>query len=236
VCHNYAPWDRLAEWWNPQQVLMDLVMRPDMVHTAMDRLTTAYMAELDQLEALNALSLGTGNFIVGQGGFGYTDDLPGDNYDPASVRLHNHWGGAMAQIFSEVSPDMHEEFALAYEARYLERFGLAYYGCCEPLDRKVDICMKHIPNLRKISMSPWTDPARGAEAIGGRLVYSCKPNPAFLATDGQWDRRSAEAEIRRVLDANQGCSVEFILKDVSTIRFEPTRLFEWCEMVMNMVQ
>jgi hypothetical protein len=27
---------------------------------------------------------------------------------------------------------MHEEFALQYEKRWLERFGLTYYGCCEP--------------------------------------------------------------------------------------------------------
>jgi hypothetical protein len=142
----------------------------------------------------------------------------------------------MAQIFSEVSPAMHEEFALAYEARFLRRFGMAYYGCCEPLDRKVDICAKHIPNLRKISMSCWADPARGAEAIAGRFVYSAKPNPAFLATDGHWDRASAEAEMRRILAANRGRSVELILKDVSTVRFEPQRLSEWCDLAMALAK
>ena len=45
---------------------------------------------------------------------------------------------------------MHEEFALRYESRWLERFGLSNYGCCEPLDRKVDIIKKAVPNLRRL--------------------------------------------------------------------------------------
>lgn len=236
LAHNYAPWDRLSEWCNPQQVLMDLIMRPDFIHAAMERLTGAYMAELDQLEALGLLSIGSGNYGVGQGGLGYTRDLPQPEGAPEPVRLVHQWGGAMAQIFSEVSPEMHEEFALVYEARILKRFGLSYYGCCEPLDRKVDISARNLPNLRKISMSAWVDPARGAEAIGGRFVYSAKPNPAFLATDGTWDRKSAEAELRRILDACGGRPVELILKDVSTVRFAPQRVWEWTELAMALAR
>lgn len=236
VVHNYAPWDRLAEWWNPQQLLMDLILRPELIHLAMERLTAAYMSELDQLEEQGLLSLGSGNSIVGQGGLGFIDELPRSGCDPDHVGLADQWGGAMAQIFSEVSPDMHEEFALAYESRYLERFGLSYYGCCEPLDRKVDIAAKHIPNLRKISMSPWVVAERGAAAIGGRFVFSFKPNPAFLATDRDWDEKSAKAQIEHVLDVTRGTSVEIILKDVSTLRFEPRRIQEWADMVMSLVR
>lgn len=34
----------------------------------------------------------------------------------------------------------------------LARWGLNYYGCCEPLDHKVHI-LRRIPRLRKISMN-----------------------------------------------------------------------------------
>jgi hypothetical protein len=234
VAHNYSPWDRLTEWCNPQQILMDLIMRPDFIRAMMERLTSAYMSEMDQLEKLEALDIGSGNFGVGQGGLGYTNELPAQNAAPEPVKLSHQWGGSQAQIFSEVSPEMHEEFALSYEKRFLERFGMTYYGCCEPLDRKVDIVARNIPNLRKISMSCWVDPGRGAEAIAGRYVYSAKPNPAFLATDGDWDKKSARAELERILGANEGRNVELILKDVSTVRFKPQRAWEWVEIANKM--
>lgn len=236
LSHNYAPWDRLAEWCGPQQVLMDLVMRPGFIHALMERIIAADMSELDQLEELGALSIGSGNYGVGQGGLGFSGDLPGPDNPPDPVRLDHQWGGAMAQIFSEVSPAMHEEFALAYEKRLLDRFRLNYYGCCEPLDRKMDVIVRNLPRLRKVSMSTWVNPDRAAEAIAGRFVYSAKPNPAFLATDGHWDRESARAEIERVLKATGGRSLELILKDVSTVRFQPARVWEWTEMVMDMVR
>ena len=236
VAHNYAPWDRLAEWCNPGQVLIDLITRPEFVHKLMDRLTRSYLRELDQLEEQKLLSAGTGNFGVGQGGLGYTNQLPQGERNDREIRLNEQWGGAMAQIFSEVSPKMHEEFALQYEKKILKRFGLAYYGCCEPLHRKVDIISKHIPNLRKISMSPWVDVREGAEAIDGRFVFSFKPNPAFLATDDRWDRKSAEAELRRMLEATGGKHVEIILKDISTVRFEPQRLWQWADMAMELAR
>ena len=59
----------------------------------------------------------------------------------------------MAQIFASVSPGMHWEFELEYAVEWYRRFGLNYYGCCEPLHDRLDY-ISRIPNLRKISMSP----------------------------------------------------------------------------------
>jgi hypothetical protein len=58
----------------------------------------------------------------------------------------------------------------------MKRYGLNYYGCCEPLDRKIDILEK-IPNLRKISMSPWVDLERATRNVGREYAVSWKPNP-----------------------------------------------------------
>ena len=55
-----------------------------------------------------------------------------------------------------------------------------YYGCCEPLDRKIDIVRK-LPNLRKISITPWADVKRAAEQMGSDFVMARKPNPAMVA-------------------------------------------------------
>ena len=54
------------------------------------------------------------------------------------------------------------------------------HHCCEPLHHKVDISRKHIPNLRRISMSPWVDVEAGAAAVGSDLIFSYRPNPAIM--------------------------------------------------------
>jgi len=230
----FSPWDELIRWWGVQEALMDLVMRPEMVNDIVSRLVDVYIDRLDQWEALNLLTLNNDNTRVGSGAYGYTDELPGADFDPSGITARNLWGCATAQIFSQVSPDMHWEFALRHEMRYLERWGLSYYGCCEPLDRKMDILRK-IPNLRKISMSPWVDPARSAGELAGDYVYSYKPNPAVLAED-RWRPEQARADLVRYLDHTRECHVEIIMKDVSTVRRQPQRLWEWDKIVMEVVE
>lgn len=230
----FAPWDELVTWWGVQEALMDLVLRPELVHAAMERLITAHLARLDQLEAQGLLSLNNRNVRVGSGGYGYTQSLPRPGFDPDHVRAQDLWGCATAQILGSVSPAMHEEFAIRYERRWLERFGLAYYGCCEPLHEKIDI-LRQIPNLRKISISPWADPARAAEQIGLDYVISYKPSPAILATD-VWDPKLARQQLRQALEAMRGCAVEVIMKDISTVRHEPQRLWEWAQIAAEEVE
>jgi len=229
-----APWDQLVEWWGPEQALIDLVMRPEMVHAAMSRLTDAWLARLDQWETLGLLTPNLDNTRIGSGAYGYTSDLPPAGFDPARPRAKDMWGGSTAQIFSSVSPEMHEEFALRYERRWLERWGLSYYGCCEPLDRKMHI-LREVPNLRKVSMSPWVDPARGAAEVRDEYVYSCKPNPAILAED-HWRPDQARKQLRDVLEAARGCRIEVIMKDISTVRYEPQRLWQWAAMAMELAE
>jgi len=210
---------------------MDLIERPELVHQAMDRLGSAYLCRLDQYEALNLLSLNNDNVRVGSGGYGYSDELPQPDSDPAHVRPVDLWGCATAQIFSAVSPEMHVEFALQYERRWLERFGLNYYGCCEPLHHKVDI-LKSVPNLRKISMSPWIDVDEAVENVGDQYVFSLKPSPAVFAED-DWNPERARRELRETLEKARGCVVEVIMKDISTVRYEPQRLWEWAGIAME---
>ena len=229
----FAPWDELISWWDVQKVMMDLVLRPELVHQAMERLVNAHLCRLQQWKDLNLLSVTDGNYRVGSGGLGYTSELPNDDFDPAHVRTTDQWGCGTAQIFSDVSPEMHEEFALQYERRWMEQFGLNYYGCCEPLHNKIDI-LKSIPNLRKISMSPWADVEKMLERTNGQYVLSYKPNPAVFAGDS-WNPRHAKANLVEVLNKAKGSSMEIIMKDISTVNYEPQRLWEWAQMAMDVV-
>ncbi len=230
----FTPWDYLIRWWGVQEAMLDLVVRPDMVHAAVERMVDAWMVELDQFEEQNLLSLDCDNTRIGSGGYGYCSALPGEDYTPEHVRPHNMWGCSNAQAFSGVSSQMHWDFAIAHDIRWLERWGLTYYGCCEPLDNKLDV-LRRIPNLRKLSVSPWCDAARAVDAIGQDYVMSHKPNPAVL-TESQWDPGLARRNIRKFLDATEGqCHVELIMKDVSTVSYKPTHLWEWAAIAMEEV-
>lgn len=230
----FAPWDNLIRWWGVQEAMMDMVLRPEMVNAAISRLVDAHLCELDQWIAFNLLTRNDDNTRIGSGAYGYTKALPGEAYDSNRVLPHNMWGSATAQIFSDVSPEMHWEFALRHEMRWLERWGLTYYGCCEPLDLKMGI-LRRIPNLRKVSMSPWVDMERAAQEVGSDYVLSRKPTPAVLAED-TWRPELARRQLRDALEKARGCRVEIIMKDISTVRYQPQRLWEWAKMAMALAE
>jgi hypothetical protein len=230
----YTPWDFLIRWWGIEEAMMDLIVRPEMVHEAYERMVDAWMIELDQFEELNLLSLDCGNTRIGSGGYGYTGELPGKDLDPGCVRPRNMWGCANAQILSSVSPQMHWDFAIAHDLRWLSRFGLVYYGCCEPLDNKIGL-MRKIPNLRKISVSPWCDTGKITAQVGGDYVMSRKPNPAIFAA-GSYDEEEAERQLTEFMEAAGDGHVEIIMKDISTVKYHPENLWRWEKTAMKVAE
>jgi hypothetical protein len=157
----------------------------------------------------------------------YTDELPSPGYAGGKPRAKDTWIFGLAQIFSTVSPAMHEEFEIEPMRPVLERFGLVYYGCCDPLDRKIEIVRK-IRNVRKISVSPWADAERSAADMAGDFVLSAKPNPSHLAM-ATFDAQLVRRELQHIVDVSRkhNTPCELILKDVSTVRYEPQRLTAW---------
>ncbi len=232
--HWFAIMDQFITWRDIDRMFVDMVDRPQWVHGWMDRMTEWHLSRLNQLEALGALSLNNSNNGVGPGGLGYTDELPQPDFN-GTVRTRDQWAHATTQIFSLVSPAMHEEFALPYEKRFLDRFGLAGYGCCEPLHHKVGIIREHIPHVRRISMSPWADVAAGAEALGDEVIFSYKPNPAVLGGE-RWDVDRARAQLADAFEKTRGCVVEVLMKDLHEVRNEPRRMWEWVEMAMALAE
>ena len=95
-----------------------------------------------------------------------------------------------------------------------------YYGCCEPLDKKIEI-LRRIPNLRKISASYWNNTERLVDQVGS----------------DNWHPEMARTELRNFLGRAGGkCHVELILKDISTVRYQPQRLWEWAAVAMEVAE
>ena len=220
----HTAWDHIVSLRGMEPVLYDLFDRPEHLHAIRQKLLDVALAEMDFRE----------KFI------GNDPSYPTVHTTPAYVSwaeeggLKQTWLRLNAQPFSEVSPDMHEEFDVDYALKIADRFGYTYYGCCEPLDRKLDVICK-IPNLRKIGVSPWAKEEVMAEYMGGKYVYSRKPNPANVAIETNPEAIRKETETTVKLCQKYGCPVEFILKDISTVSHRPQNLILWANTVAEVL-
>ncbi len=230
----FPAWDMIVRWTGVTESLMALMERPEYIHALMRRVTDSMLSRMDQLEEKNLLDYPHPLARVGSGAASYTDELPQPDADPEHIRGIDQWGGATAQIFGEVSPGMHEEFALNYENEVMKRCGLNYYGCCEGLHDKMELMAK-IPRLRKISISPWCDVAKAAENAARKYVFSHKPSPAILAED-KFDVERARRDLTERLEKSGDMPCEIIMKDISTVRGDVARVIAWCEMAYDLVR
>lgn len=202
-----------------------LADRPEFIHELMSFMTDATLAMMNHAEAQGWVAPNNEDDYVGSGGVAYTKELPSTGSEQSGYTLKDCWGFACAQEFSLVSPEMHWEFVLQYQVKMLERYGLNCYACCEPVSDRFEY-MFHIPRLRRLSISPWADIRKSAEALGDRCIFSWKPNPADLAGEA-FSPELIRSKIRECVDATRGCVVEIIMKDTHTVRNEPHRMSEW---------
>jgi len=226
-------WDRIAQARPAGAIMNDIVEDPDLIMKTAEKFRDLTLTTIEQCEKLCLLD--AGDPLV-HCSYTYTDDLPASGYDPAKARAKDCWAYGMAQIFSMVSPAMHEEFEIDVMKPLYGRFGLLYYGCCEPLEKKIDIIRK-IGNVRKISISPWANIESCAEQIGSDYVFSGKAHPVHV-TSGNFNNEAAYKQINHMREAckrnNTPC--EIILKDISTVSYNPQVLSLWENMVMRLVQ
>jgi len=215
------------------QVMWDMYDDPAMLHRAMSILEAGNRGIIEQYQQLGLLELNNDNTYHSSGGNGWTNQLPAPGYS-GEVRLADMWASAEAQEMAEVSPEMHAEFILAYEKRLLEPFGLTGYGCCEDLTNKLEDVLA-IPNIRRISISPFADVVRCCEIIGPRAIVSWKPHPAQLV--GTFDEAAVRANLQMAVKAacSNGCTLEMILKDTHTCENHPERFSMWSTIAQQVV-
>jgi len=164
----------------------------------------------------------------------YAEELPDPAANVNGVPRNQLWGYMAAQEFTGVSPAMHDEFLLRYQLPILSRFGLAAYGCCENLTRKIGM-LRAIPNLRRIAVSPFADVPACAEQIGCDYVLSYRPSPADMVGYG-FDESRVRSILTRDLRACRNCHVDITLKDVETVQGDPRRVKRWVEVTKEVIE
>ena len=207
------------------QFMLDMYDHPEGLHRLMAFLRDANMKMLDFLEAENLLSLNNDGTYVGSGGYGYTNELPQQDFDGERVRCMDMWGFCESQETVGVSPELFEEFVFPYQLPIMERFGLNCYGCCEPIDKRWHV-VKRFPRLRRVSVSPWADLADMAEYLGDRYLFSLKPNPSPLSRP-TLNEDEVRKSLREAFEITRGCRVEVHMKDCHTIGHNPDNVMRW---------
>lgn len=226
-------WDVLSEFMNVQNIYFDLIDRPEFIHRILERMTQSTLSGIQQANELGLFD--TSVNLCHCSGI-YTDELLPDFGAGMGSDSYHSWSFAMAQLFTSASPETTAEFEIHYAEQLAKYFGMLYYGCCERLDDRLDIVQK-IPNIKKISCSPWSNKENFAANLKKEIIMSNKPSPSFLAAPA-WDVEAVKNDLRETCEiaGNHDVKVEFLLKDVSTVDGQPQRLVEWAEAAMRVVE
>ncbi len=230
-------WDRIAELMGVTNVYMALYDNPELLHAVMNRFTEASLALIDEINEAKLADLYSPTCHC-------SNTFRPDDFRATNVCAQGQVGGTtqeswamgLAQLFTSVSPDVTEEFEVAYMKRLFPHFKHVYYGCCDRLDDRMDRILQ-LPNVRKISCSPWSNADAFAERIPKDLVMSAKPNPAFFAAKS-FDLDAVRADLRAKIAAakRNNANLEFIFKDVSTVNGNPQILTDTAKAAVELME
>ena len=204
-----------------ENLMLYMYDQPEALRQLMALLARDISLYMDFLEEEEILSYNTGCNYIGSGNIGHSTQLP--SYEAPvdrPLKMGDVWGFAESQETVGISPDMFGEFIFPYQKENMQRFGLSYYGCCEPVEERFDY-IKEIENLRCLSVSPWSDQERCAELLARDYVYCRKPNPSPICVGFLED--AIRRDIRETLRCAGTLNTVLVLKDTHTVEHEPER-------------
>jgi hypothetical protein len=131
---------------------------------------------------------------------------------------------------------MYKDCVFPHYQRLAEEFGLVYYGCCEPVHDIWDNCVSKLPNLRKVSISPWCDEKfMGQKLRNSKVIYSRKPSPNFIGID-KFDKHGYLEHLKSTLKAAKDCTLEIIHRDIYTLdgdKEKPSRAIKLARRIID---
>jgi hypothetical protein len=229
--------DDILTWTGIDQGMYHFALKPDFMHALAGRYIDAQIARIKQYEKLGILSSNNNSKNIGNNCMGFTSQLPPPTESGIGAKIGGIWGENADQIMTGVSPEMTAEFSFEHEKKWAAMFPLHSYGCCERLDNKVDLLTAAFPNLRKISSSPFSNLPSMAEQLGNKYVISFKPNSLYLTGDRpNMDLLRDEFKAGCELAQKHRLNLVFNMKTIITLNNEPQRLWQWCDMAMELIQ
>ncbi len=170
----------------------------------------------------------TDNQFASPSGYGYVSELP-ENGVQEMATPQDCWVWVESQECMIYSPEMYDEVILPYLAEYSNQFGLISYGCCEPLEDRIEYIKRAMPKLRSVSVSGWSNFEKMAQALGGgNYVYLRKPSPMVIG-GREPDWKGVTNDITRTWDCAKELPLAMIYRDVYDLNHDFSRIQKWIE-------
>lgn len=169
---HYGPFEWAVRLRGMDQLLYDVVDRPEFVHALMDRVTEGIIQYHREREAAGAVDAEASWAIH----MVWDHPHEGPGMPVTGNRLRDCWIYAHAQSAASFSPKMYAEFVHPYNCRIASLFGRTYYHGCEDLSRKCPI-IKDLPNLRLFHVSPWTEVEPVVACFGDSMALEVHSHP-----------------------------------------------------------
>jgi hypothetical protein len=215
--YRFTPTYLIVDYMSMEKMYLAMADEPDAFHRLMQIVERDMIAFLRWQEENGLLFLNNGNDFIASGGYGFSDELPRREITDNKVLSTDIWGHVNSQESVGISPAMYKEFIFPCCKSLAEQFGLLYYGCCESVVTFWDSVCK-LPNLRKLSISPWCDEALAGELLAGsKIIYSRKPLPDFLTGQKEFLADDYREYIKKTARLTRNCKTEYILLDTCII-------------------
>ena len=214
-----------AELRGLEQLMMDMIESPELVHKLMEIICQGEMSKLDAI-------IEAGNIIPNNDGAMFLSDPLRENHS-GTYDLNACWIHGNSQEFDLIRPEMFNEFLLEYQKKLFARFGAVCYGCCENLTHKLDYVLS-IPNLRLLTCSGWTDLPELVKKTGNRCCIMWRHKASeVVCPDGMDDFKKKIFEQAEILKESH---YQVVLRELQTLMGHHRRLEEWTQLSIAAVE
>ncbi len=231
-CLYSVPTQQVVHMMGMENMLYSIYDYPDEFKEMMDRIANDYIAYFKHLEKEGALLQNHGFESVGQGTLAFYEE----DEKTGIIRTNDLWGFLDSQETVGMSPEMFREFIFPCYKKIADNFGRLSYGCCEPVSAFWDD-IKTLPNLKKVSISPWCDEEYMANELkNSGIIYHRKPSPNYLGVGEKLDEEAFRAHIEKTLKTAKGCKVEITQRDVYTVNRDIDKVKRYVEIIRESIE
>lgn len=226
-----TPTQHVVHMMGMENMLYSMYDYPDEFKEMMDRIADDYIAYFKKLESENVLLQNKAFEWVCQGSMAFYDEPDKEG----KIKTTDLWGFMDSQETVGISPQMFRDFIFPCYKKIASVFGRLNYGCCEPVSTFWED-IKTLPNLKKVSISPWCDEDFMAEQLrDSGIIYHRKPSPNYLGVGAKLDEDAFRKHIEKTVKTAKGCKLEICQRDVYTVNKDMDKVRRYVQIIRETI-